>query len=192
MAILTEIPCLIFSWQHSPWTSLSLPNAIQAFPLTLPLWLSPLQSRAPEEPPSSLSWTSSEPLHQQPCSGSATEPRWAGAHLHHAVPEARTNQPKCFLLSQIFTEGCSVLAFPQCRIRSSERNFLEVMNPLKPLPSHHTELGPKAAWGVMHQDVFLRHQDTQPCKHGTLMQHLVGLVSISETVSVQWETRFIC
>lgn len=56
------------------------------------------------------------------------------------------NKQQGFLLFQIFTEGCSVLVFPLCRVRSSKRNFLEIIQPLKALPGYPHTAGPTHCW----------------------------------------------
>lgn len=76
---------------------------------------------------------------------------WGASTLYNCRgTEARRNKQKCFLLFQIFTEGCNVLGFPHSRIRSSKRNFLAI-NKTWDLPEviAHTWV-PNAFWCVPH------------------------------------------
>lgn len=139
MAILTEMPCFIFS------------SLLTAFPLYFP---KPAQCYPGISTHTPFDFPQCRPvsLRNLPvlfhehilnlCISSTVQclpQTHAGLGLIHLTQSRSKNKQTQVLpaFPNIY-KGCSVLAFPQCRIRSSERNFLEVMNPLKPLPGHHT------------------------------------------------------
>lgn len=94
---------------------------------------------APGRPPSSFPWTRLDVP-----TAAAPRPRTLGLRLIRLLQSpGKRNKQKRFLLYQMFTEGCNVLGFPRCRIRSSKRNFLETVKLLKPPPRYQTWLGPK-------------------------------------------------
>lgn len=98
-----------------------------------------------------------------------------GPGLTHVIQDRRErSKQQVFLLFQIFTEGCNVLGFPLCGVRSSKRNFLEITKPLKALPGYPTQLGQHIVGCGRHQKVLklnISHcqEDTQHCNHCTLI-----------------------
>lgn len=104
-----------------------------------------------------------------------TSQQHRGPRAHPVIQDRRErSKQQGFLLFQIFTEGCNVLGFPLCGVRSSKRNFLEITKPLKALPGYPTQLGQHVVGCGRHQKVLklnISHcqEDTQHCKHCTLI-----------------------